>query len=78
MFNGDIKFVRQSRPFLKPFNYSLFESFLFKQYNHKFINNQNVVLIGDSLLEDVMFGNINNMVTVWVTKYKDKWKFKSG
>ena len=28
-------------------------------------------MIGDELLTDILFGNLNKMATVWVTKYKD-------
>ena len=36
-------------------------------------------MIGDQLTTDIFFGNLNNMATVWVNKYKDyfnKEKFK--
>ena len=29
---------------------------------------EKIVMVGDELLTDVMFGNINNMATVWVTR----------
>ena len=41
-------------------------------------NTEKMVMIGDQLTTDVMFGNINNMVSIWVTKYKDKWKFRNA
>lgn len=31
-----------------------------------------IVCIGDLLTQDVLFGNINNMATVWINKYRDK------
>ena len=28
-------------------------------------------MIGDELITDIMFGNINNMATCWVTQYRE-------
>ena len=30
-----------------------------------------IVVIGDVLTRDILFGNLNGMKTVWITKYKD-------
>ena len=32
---------------------------------------EKIVLVGNSITTDILFGNLNNMVTVWITKLKD-------
>ena len=35
---------------------------------------EKMVLIGDTITTDILFGNINNMATCWVHKYKDYFR----
>ena len=32
---------------------------------------EKILMIGEQLTADIMFGNLNKMMTVWTTKYKD-------
>ena len=32
---------------------------------------EKIVMVGDQLTSDIMFGNLNNMPTIWVNKFRD-------
>ena len=44
------------------------------EYNIDLSNTEKIVLIGDQLITDIMFGNLNKMVTIWVTEYRNEMR----
>ena len=40
-----------------------------KTYNYDMGSPEKIVIVSDSLTTDIMFGNLNNMATVWCNKY---------
>ena len=54
----------------KPFCYD--EVYEWSELEFEYIlNPEKMVIIGDQLTQDVMFGNMNNMASIWIHKYWD-------
>ena len=67
MYDNEIVNIFSKRPMIKPFYFNKLKERTLKYYNSDFSNADKTVMVGDELLTDIMFGNINKMVTVWVT-----------
>ena len=64
MYDSEIINIYCKRPLIKPFYFEKLQEKVKKQYNQDLINTEKIVMVGDELLTDIMFGNINQMVTV--------------
>lgn len=73
----EVKFFhRTSHTVRKPFNFNKIKNLAKKRYNYDLGNPEKMVMVGDRLTSDVMFGNINRMATVYVKPFSllDKGK----
>ena len=62
------KFFHANQIGKRPFNFPLFEKWAEEEdWNFDLKKPEKYVFVGDMLTCDVMFGNLNNMSTVWVT-----------
>ena len=43
-----------------------------QKYEYDISNPEKIVVVGDRLTTDILFGNINNMATIWLTNYVDE------
>ena len=56
---------------IKPYNFEKLRDHCKTELKYEFSSPENMVLIGDTLTTDILFGNLNNMSTIWVHKHKD-------
>ena len=47
------------------------KKFVHKELKLDFNQRTKIVVVGDRLTKDILFGNLNRMVTVWITKYRN-------
>ena len=54
-----------------PFDFTNIRDYLKETYEQDISDSKNIVMVGDQLTSDILFGNSNEMTTVWVNKYTD-------
>ena len=79
-FDKDIrhmKFIVENKPWLwqgkKPFNFTNVQRVVNDIYGDKnfFTDKSKIIMIGDNIFTDVMFGNLNDMATIKVDQFVD-------
>ena len=45
------------------------KTYLLKEYNDNISKSEKIVFLSDHLTTGILFGNLNNMATVWITDY---------
>jgi len=55
----------------RPFNFKKFKVAALNEYEVTLPEPSKMVMVGDSLTTDIMFGNLNKMTTIWVNKYRE-------
>ena len=45
------------------------KTYLLKEYNDDISKSEKIVFISDHLTTGILFGNLNNMATVWITDH---------
>ena len=52
-----------------PFNFEKLKEYVEIEFDDEMQNLDKTVIIGDSLTRDIMFGNMNNMCTIWINRF---------
>ena len=56
---------------IRPFNFNKYAEHVKETLDFNFGDPKKIVMIGDQLTTDILFGNLNEMATIWLFKYKD-------
>ena len=48
------------------------KTYLLKEYNDNISKSEKIVFVSDHLTTGILFGNLNNMATIWITQYANK------
>ena len=65
-------FISKGEDLYKPFNIENFRNVLKTKHDYELGCTEKIVKIGDWITTDILFGKLNNMVSIWIYKYKDK------
>ena len=57
----------------KPFNYARVQKEALKKYGYKLVEPEKMIMVGDRLATDMIFGNLNGMATIHVKPFATKW-----
>ena len=60
----------------RPFNFQRIKDYVKEKFNSDFSNPENIIIIGNNIVEDVIFGRINDMGTIYVTHLNNQIKEK--
>ena len=66
---------------LLPFNWEEVIDFFKEEFSYDMSKSDKIVMIGETLTTDIMFGNLNKMATIWINKHvheTDKFKEHLG
>ena len=56
--------MNSNSPFFKPFEFDKFRKIAAEEHDFVIDDPKKCVIIGDELVTDIMFGNINNLSTI--------------
>jgi len=62
--------MRSYNPYFKPFGFEEMKEVAKKEFDYDLGDPSKIVMFGDELTTDIMFGNMNKMLTVWVHNFR--------
>ena len=51
---------------IKPFNFKTLVKWTKKNFDYDLTNPEKIIMVGDQITDDVLFGGINNMANIWI------------
>jgi len=57
----------------KPYEFKAAKKIAMEKFNYDMSETEKIVMIGSHLTNDILFGNINKMVTVWVNRFRSEF-----
>ena len=64
-------FIHNGRVGSRPFNFEKLAQVAKDEFNFDMSKPEKIVMVGDQLTSDILFGNLNGMATVWVHRFRD-------
>ena len=67
----ETRFMHSGHVGSRPFNFEKLAQVAKDEFNFDMSKPEKIVMVGDQLTSDILFGNLNGMATVWVHRFRD-------